>query len=127
MRVSKWSILICAVLLSGCASWNRETVIEESAYQVLHAVDTAQTINIRKQWLEGSDLYEVDSRWAIGKEPSEGKVIAYMATVAVAHACVTEIMVANDAPKWAIRTWEILSIGVTVDEVGRNYSLGIKF
>lgn len=120
-------ILVLVLALSGCASWNRETIIEEATYQTLHVVDTAQTLNIRKQWERGQNLCEVDSSWAIGREPTPGRVIPYMAAEAVAHAGITNLMVTKRAPQWAIRTWQVVTIGVTVDEIGRNYYLGIRF
>jgi hypothetical protein len=108
------------VAVSG-ADWTTETKVEEALYQALHLIDTSQTIYIAKH---PDQFYE--SAWAIGKHPSESRVIGYMALDAVGHAAVTATLVSLNAPRWLTRTWELVTIGDSAHCVGNNFRIGIK-
>jgi hypothetical protein len=105
------------------ADWTTETKVEEALYQALHLIDTSQTIYIAKH---PDRFYESESAWAIGKHPSESRVIGYMALDAVGHAAVTATLVSFNAPRWLTRTWELVTIGDSAHCVGNNFRIGIK-
>lgn len=129
MKTKFARLLIASLVLMGYtvavsgADWTTETVIEEAVYQSLHAIDAAQTVQIAK---DPAHYYEKESAWAIGAHPSEGAVIKYMATEAVIHAAVTATLVKLDAPTWALRTWELITIGDTVNCVRGNFKIGLR-
>ena len=119
-----WALLFA--LFAGAASagdWGTETKVEESLYQALHLIDTAQTLYISKH---PDRFYEVESAWAIGRHPSPSRVIGYMALDAAGHAAITATLVSLNAPSWVTRTWELLTIGDSAHCVGNNFRIGIK-
>ena len=103
--------------------WSTETKVEEALYQTLHIVDASQTVYIAKH---SDQFYEAESAWAIGKHPSESRVIGYMALDAVGHAAITATLVGLNAPRWLTRTWGLLTIVDSGRCVGNNLRIGIK-
>jgi hypothetical protein len=117
-----WALL----LLATCAhagDFTTETIVEESVYQALHAVDISQTVYIAKH---PDQFYEKEIDWAIGRHPSEAHVLQFMVGDAVLHAAVTTALVRLDAPAWATRTWELVTIAASVNNVRGNFKIGIK-
>jgi hypothetical protein len=110
----------CIVLICGCANLDRREV----TWQVLHAVDVAQTLNAA-----GDPCYR-ESNWAtrrlIGSQPSDAEVIAWGAGSALLHWAVTEWLRARDAPTWVQRTWGVVTIGAAAYTVAHNHREGIR-
>ena len=115
--------MLLVVSLSGCATWSRETVAEESVYQASHILDSVQTLEISRT----PGYYEVQSRWAIGRHPTETDVYAYMGAVAIGHALLTDYFVSRGAPPWLLRAWEAVTIGMSTQDVAHNYNIGLRF
>ena len=113
--------LIAILALSGCATWPRETVAEESTFLTLHAIDGMQTANIQNT----PHIYEAESAWAIGREPSSQSTTAYFAALAIAHVAVTDFMVCHHVNPWIIRTWELVGIAWDMRDVTTNFSIGL--
>jgi hypothetical protein len=113
--------LIAAGLVSGCTALeSRET----QAWLALHAVDTIQTFDAAREpncYEEGDSL----TRSLIGRHPSDAEVAAWSVGMAGLHLGVTELLLRNDHPKLA-RAWQYVRIGITVDAVARNHSIGIR-
>lgn len=108
--------------LSACATWSPETRVEEGTFDALQILDGLQTANIAHT----PGMHEAESAWEMGREPSARSAAAFMAAGAVAHFAVTAWMCAHHAPAWAVRTWELTSIGWSAHDVGVNFALGIK-
>ena len=119
-----FAALLC-LSLAGCSSWSRETRIEEATYQVLSAVDTAQTYHGAKDPACYTESDPITSM-VIGNHPKPATVIGYGVARAGLHAFVTDWMVRDDAAPWAIRTWELLSIGVEGKDVHGNWVIGLR-
>lgn len=114
--------LVCiCLMLSGCAGLPRETAIEEGAWQASHGFDAYQTSRFRST----PGTYEVESRFAIGREPAQGTVSAYFAGLALLHYAVTRYLVQN-GPRWLTRTWEAVTLAWNVKDVRQNYLLGVR-
>jgi hypothetical protein len=122
-----WLLLTLAMLAccgrAHAGDFSTETVVEESVYQALHVIDSAQTVYIAR---DPSQYYERVSGWAIGHHPSEADVVRFMAADAIVHILVTTALVRMDAPSWATRTWELLTISSTGYCVRSNIKIGIK-
>jgi hypothetical protein len=121
----KW-LAIALAMWAGSAHAG-ETMAEELAFQLVHLADTGQTLDIARhpgRWQEQGSI--CDARWAIGAHPSTGAVWAYMTAEAGLHAAVTVAIVHYGAPRWAIRTWEAVTIAVDAETVARNVSLGLR-
>lgn len=97
--------IACLAATTGCASLPREQLAYEVAYQTLHAVDTAQTLNIRHT------AGHVETNPILGKRPKDAEVIAYMAAESAAHLLVSTALVDRGAPMWLQRLWHYVSIG----------------
>ena len=124
MAIAELAAVMC-VALSGCADWSRETRVEESAYQLLSAVDTVQTYHGAKDpgcYTESDPITSM----AIGDHPKPSAVLGYGVARAGLHAFVTDWMVHDDAAPWAVRTWELLSIGVEGRDVRGNWIIGLR-
>jgi hypothetical protein len=117
------TLLLLASAGAKAGDWTTETKVEESLYQALHAIDTAQTLYIAKH---PDAFYESESAWALGRHPPGSRVVAYMALDAVGHAAVTATLVSFNLPRWVARTWELVTVGDTAHCVGNNFRLGIK-
>ena len=119
-------LVFAVVCLSGCSEWSREMRVEESAYQVLSAVDTIQTVQVTRR----PDCYQESdpvTNFVIGNHPRAGAVIAWGVARAGLHAFVTDWMQREDAAPWAKRTWQALTIGYEARDVGQNWSIGLHF
>ena len=107
-------------------SWPVDTTVEEAVFQALHAVDAAQTLDIRHR----PPLFESESAlgagWAIGARPSDHAVWAYMGAEAALHLAVTAALVRLGAPRWATTVWEAVTISVDGVAVANNARLGLR-
>ena len=107
------------LLLTGCASLPFEQRAEETVYQSLHVADTLQTLQIARH---PESYYEAINP-IMGHHPSQGRVLAVMASEAVLHGLVTQSIV--DQPIWAQRSWQAVSIGWSAANIHRNAQIGL--
>jgi hypothetical protein len=114
----------CGVLLllcgAGCESLSRQ----EIAWQTLHAVDVAQTLDAARDpcYQESAWL----TRQLIGRQPSDGAVLAWGAGTAVLHAWISQELEERDAPGWLRMAWDLGTLGQTAYAVGSNHTTGIR-
>lgn len=112
------------LLLGGCVSLSRETLVEESTYQVIHAVDWKQT-------LEGANAHPRYFEqygglgWAVGRTPTDTQINVAMGVTAGVHYSVTLLLEAWNAPRWVRRSWQAVTIGSAAYTVGHNWSIGL--
>lgn len=110
-------IIYASFVVVGCA----ELPPAEVGYQLLNAVDTAQTVQIAK-----SDCYkESETAWLIGEHPSVGGALLLGVANGLIHIEVTKLMREHDWPRWIQVTWQITSIGYAADMVKNNHDQGI--
>jgi hypothetical protein len=112
---------IC-ILLSGCA-WSPETRVEEAAFAVVHAADTAQTMQIERH----PQCYaEVGMASIAGDHPSTAGVLAWSAVTEAIHLGITNELEVENTPRWLRRAWQTLSFTASASSVGHNFSIGIR-
>lgn len=115
-----FALLICAWWLAGCSSMSRE----EKTWQVLHAMDVAQTLNA------ASDPCYKEKAWVtkrlIGEQPSDGQVLAWGVGTAVMHAWVSSNLEESGAPRWVQKLWELGTLGHTSYAIGSNHDAGVR-
>jgi hypothetical protein len=116
---------IAVALLSACSTLPREQMIYESTYQVLHAIDAVQTMNIdlRRDYRRGRHVYEGNP--ILGKYPKDSEVLAYMAGEAALHFGITKLLADRGAPVAVQRLWHYTSIGWNGRLVIRNRKMGL--
>lgn len=108
-----------AMLVAGCAELPRA----ELAWQAVHAVDVAQTVQIaRAPCYRESD--PVTSA-AIGEHPSTAGALTWGVGVAALHAGVTLLLERGDAPAWVRAAWQAVTIGNSAYFVKNNAEQGI--
>jgi hypothetical protein len=112
----KRAAAISLLALTGCS-----TMPAETAWQILHAIDTAQTVGIAQQ---PDRYYERFSSGVIGKHPSEESVIAYMGACAVSHYVFAKW--SYDRHRTIYKAFEAVTIGVTGTNVSINYRIGLR-
>lgn len=105
------------------ATWSAPLVIEESAFQAVHAFDMLQTLDIRHHPGAFESGALIDGGIWIGPHPSDRSVYTYFALEAGAHLAVTALLAHFD-PLLA-HGWEALTISVNASIVRRNASLGL--
>jgi len=107
-------------LLGGCQSMDNQ----ELAWQAIHAIDVAQTLNAAQD-----PCYEEDAwltKRLIGAQPSDGEVLAWGVGTAVFHAWISNGLEARGAPVWVQRVWELGTLGHTSYAVGNNHHIGVR-
>ena len=91
----------------------------EFVFDTLLTLDMLQTANIKHtQYVETNPL--------LGERPSDAKIAAYGASVALLHAAITYEMVSQNVPKPIITAWEFIGTGIEAGYVGHNYKFGVK-
>lgn len=116
--------LLCMTLVFQSAHANDLTTdvaiyTAEAAYQGLALVDMGTTLDIRKHpgFSETNPI--------LGRHPSDGKVIGYFAACGISHAVITHSLVNAGWTKTAA-AWEAASIGMELNFVDHNYTIGLK-
>lgn len=114
------AVLFCIIWLSACQSMDRQ----EKTWQVLHAIDVAQTLNA------ASDPCYKENAWLtkrlIGEQPSDGEVIAWGVGTSLIHAWVSNALEDRGAPIWVQKVWELGTLGHTSYAVGSNHRNGVR-
>lgn len=112
---------IAAVLvLAGCQGVPKA----EIAWQALHAVDVAQTVQIAR-----SECFREDdplTRAMIGEDPSVGEAIGWGVAMAGFHYGVTRWLEAIEAPGWLQSGWQVVTIVNSGHFVKNNFDQGIE-
>jgi hypothetical protein len=121
-------IAVCAASLGGCASLSRETLAEETTFQVLNAIDFMQTTQIARN---PTHYYE-DGTMSVftGPHPSERQVVFYsLAIGTVGHLCTTLALneLTEDHGPWPVRSWEAASLAFKFNVVITNHNHGLSF
>lgn len=121
MRTAIAGAVVCACALTGCSALSPETRAEETAYQVLSAVDASQTLSIADHPAQFREMNP-----AMGGHPRPANVAAYFAAGGATHFAMTYALSAANAPPWALRLWEVSGIGLEAVCVGNNFGSGIR-
>jgi hypothetical protein len=113
------SLILAALLLSGCSALESKP---ELAWQSIHAIDAIQTYRIANDpcFHEANPL----TQSFIGENPSRRSVIGWAVGSAVGHALVTDYLMDHhpNAAKW----WQTLTISISGLSVGNNYQIGLR-
>jgi hypothetical protein len=113
--------MIIACAASECAHAGEAQIpVSEYVFDLALAADLATTLDIRHH----ADYAETNP--VLGRHPSDAKVLAYGILAGVAHYGVTRGMIKLGASPRLIDVWEGLTIGVELDMVRNNYSLGLS-
>lgn len=108
------------LLLAACQSMPPADRAAELAYQSLHVVDTLQTLDIARH----PGHYETNP--ILGRYPSRGEILAYMAGEAALHLIVSDQLARRDAPAWMRSAWHVTSVGMATNTVRSNARIGLK-
>lgn len=95
--------------------WTKADTTREVAWQVLNAVDWAQTLEIARQ----PEKYH-ERNPILGKHPSVGEVNTYMGISAVAHVGISYLL-----PKKYRMYWQYITIGVSGTCMVSNFNIGL--
>lgn len=106
--------------ITGCQSMDSS----ELAWQSLHAVDVAQTLNAADDpcYIESYSITQA----MIGKQPSDGEVLAWGIGTAVAHWWVSRTLERREAPQWLQKVWSLGTISHTGYTIANNYDNGVR-
>jgi hypothetical protein len=118
-------LVIVLVGTSGCAGMQRESRDTEIGWQVLHAIDTAQTVTIARS---PTCLHEANALAAIlygTRNPSVKRVLWTNAAGAVLHWQVAG-WVDRRGPEWLRNTYVNVSLIGTGLAVGNNMVRGVR-
>jgi len=97
-------------------AWDKNDTRREVAWQIIHAIDYGQTLDIAKnphRFTEGNPI--------LGRHPSTDQVHAYMLTGALLHYAVARKL----KPKYR-KLFQYVSIGLSGSCVVSNARIGIK-
>lgn len=121
-----WLVALIALLsvTAARADWNKDEVITEIFWQVLHVVDWGQTRYIATHPNEYREMNPI-----LGDHPSKREVDIYMACGAVLHPIIvgllprrTDILGFEFSPRGIFQK---SSVAITGGLVGHNFYLGI--
>jgi hypothetical protein len=110
-------------MLSACATWPTEYRVEESTWIALHTADALQTAQIEHT----PGVYESESAWILGREPSHKSVALYFAAAAAGHLAITDYLIEHHWPPWTVRMFEAVTIADSARCVVGNARIGIHF
>jgi len=117
------SVIGLVLLASGCQSI-KDMSRHELAWQSLHAVDIAQTLNAANDpcYIEAFPV----TQSLIGEQPSNSEVFAWGIGTAVGHYLVTQGLQYANAPTWLQKVWGYTTIGHTAYTVADNHRNGVR-
>ncbi|MEQ9005182.1 MAG: hypothetical protein RIE74_16610 [Pseudomonadales bacterium] len=121
-RPARIGALLLAVLglLGGCQTMDNQ----ELAWQALHAVDVAQTLNAA-----GDPCYREEAwltKRLIGEQPNDAEVVAWGVATAVVHAWVSYNLEEHGAPRWLQKVWDLGTLGHTTYAIISNHDAGVR-
>lgn len=121
-RPARIGALLLAVqgLLGGCQTMDNQ----ELAWQALHAVDVAQTLNAA-----GDPCYREEAwltKRLIGEQPNDAEVVAWGVATAVVHAWVSYNLEEHGAPRWLQKVWDLGTLGHTTYAISSNHDAGVR-
>jgi len=115
------SLLLALLLFASAAhaddDWTRQDTYRQAALTTLLVVDWAQTRYIVKNPNE----QDGESNPVLGSHPSTGRVNNYFAASIAAHAAISIIL-----PPTLRHGWQYVWIGAEVNQLARNYRLGVR-
>lgn len=114
MRIMALALLLPSLCFAE--DWSREDTCRQSALTVLLIADWAQTRNSVKRPNEFSETNKL-----LGEHPSTGKVNNYFMVGIAGHAAVSYLL----PPDWR-QGWQYIWIGIEVQKVYHNHSIGVK-
>ena len=117
--------ILLALLLSGCVSNPyKDMSIYERAWQASHFIDVAQTYEISQDpcYFENGFL----TRDVIGRNPTTTKVAVWGVGLSYGHAQFTKWLDNTDWSPWIKNTIKTVDLGIKVDAMTNNYSIGIR-
>jgi hypothetical protein len=112
-------LLLLAFLSSSCFAdpWTSEDTYRQTAFFILDAADWAQTRNIARnpdKWTETNPL--------LGAHPSVRQVDWYFVSASLMHFGIAYLL-----PSKYRSSFQMLSIGVELGAVSRNFRIGVRF
>lgn len=128
-RHSAWRRRICSAALIvaismqfGCANMSTQ----EKAWQVLHAIDIAQTIDgPARDLCFREDTFPTEQ--LIGKKPSTEAVLVWGLATSVGHYYLDQWLQHTErVPDWVKNTFRTLDIGVKGMTISSNHERGIR-
>lgn len=111
------AFFILVFALAGCSAIQTRP---EMAYQMAHAMDVQQTLQI-----SDGKSFEQESAWLLGERPSREKVYAWGVGLAVGHALISEWMLDRGYTK-SLSVWECVTTSMTLNTVNNNYNIGLR-
>jgi len=116
--MSKILALLCCIFATSLQAneWRDEDNDREIVYMAFHAIDWAQTIQIAANPVKYHEQNPI-----MGRQPNTAQVNTYFAITAAAHVAISYVL-PND---WRT-AWQYITIGVEVEAIRNNLSLGIK-
>lgn len=102
-------------------AWTKADTQRQLVYTALHVIDWGQTryIATHEHIYETKLVYETNP--ILGKRPSIQEVDIYFASTLVGHAVVSYLL----PPKYRAG-WQMLWIGVELNQVSANYNIGVN-
>lgn len=101
-------------------AWDQYDTYRESAWHFVHFLDWRQTIQISDSCHHGGQYYETNP--TLGHCPTRGEVDRFFIAGSLIHLGISAVL-----PPKLREPWQYFSIGYDVNNVVRNYRLGIKF
>jgi len=122
-------IIIALLLLVSSSAfadeWSTGDTGRETTYQVLAAVDWAQTRGFRRGSVLCSrdgqnNCYRYEQNVILGPRPSQDRIDAYFVATGIAHYLISKAL-----PEKYRTLFQYISIGVEVGVVSHNFSFGV--
>ena len=116
----RFAYLLAACLTTACTEIPRE----EYGYQLIHLVDSAQTVQIARSKSDCFWESAPGTEQLIGKHPSTSGALMWGIGAAAAHLGVS-MWLEDHAPRWVYTSWQSVTIGRSAYYVGNNFRQGI--
>jgi hypothetical protein len=113
-------LILALTVATGCTALQRP---EELAWQGLHVVDMAQTVDgMRDSCVQESNPL---TRAMIGEHPSTGRIVGYGIASSAVHAGVSDLLLTNGWSK-TYKVWQAVSIADTGISIGVTWANGVR-
>lgn len=121
-KMAKTVILLAVIAaLTGCATLSPG----EIAYQTVHAVDVAQTVEIARNPARFKEV-GMGTDALLGEHPSEAGAIEWGVANSILHFAIDDYLYRSNHPKLAL-FFESASIAIVADTVHNNYKIGLGY